>query len=256
MAVACAPIMRGEKTPGSFAWFDLITNSPQVSKAFYGELFDWRFAQGVDPKVEVITHNRALIGGLVTISGANAQTPEARWQPVLSVDNTPAASHRARAAGGRLIGTAFAGPTGTLAALEDPTGAKLTLYDGNEGVPLGKSPEPGSWVWVDLLSPDTHAAKGFYQDLADFQTRREPRQGIDGYWVFTTGNKDRGGLIYVPRAQASPMWLPYVLVRDLDATIAKATDLGAKLAERQQNVAILIDPAGAAIGLAQHAMQN
>ncbi len=253
LVAACSPVMRDEKTPGSFAWFDLMTDSPKVSREFYAALFNWRFVQSGEDNVLVITRGRTLIGGMVVIDGEDAQANEARWQPVLSVSSTQAASARARAAGGHQIGAGFAGPTGALAAFQDPTGARLTLYDGTEGVLLGASPEIGTWVWVDLLTPSTSTAKNFYRKVVDFDTRSETRRGTNNYEIFTSGTKDRGGLIQVRRDQASPMWLPYVLVGNIDDAIAKATGLGAQLATRQGDVAILIDPANAVIGLAQHA---
>ena len=251
LAAACGPIMRSDKTPGSFAWFDLITDAPAVSRAFYAEMFGWRFSQGRKDNVQVITQSRSLIGGMVTIAGEDVQASEARWQPVLSVADSQVASDRARASGGRQIGQGYQGPSGGLAAFRDPLGAWLTLYDGPEGVPLGQAPEVGTWVWVDLLTTNPRAARAFYQNVAGFETRSEERAGATGYTVFTSQSKDRGGMIKVTRDQASPMWLPYVLVANVEGAIAKATGLGARLVARKEDIAVLIDPSGAAFGIAE-----
>ncbi|SLN41658.1 27 kDa antigen Cfp30B [Falsiruegeria litorea R37] len=251
LIIACTPVMRSEKTPGSFAWFDLITDVPAVSQSFYSRLFGWQFAQGRTDNIQLITNGRILVGGMVTIEDTNEQTPETRWQPVLSVTDTAAASTRAQTSGGQQIGSIFAGPNGTLAAVRDPGGAPVTLYDGTEGIPLGSEPPPGSWVWVDLLTPDPGAAETFYRNVSGFETRVGDRSDTGKFRVFTSDGKDRGGLIRVSRKQASHMWLPYVLVENLGDTIDMATKLGARLAVRGGDLAILIDPAGAAFGIAQ-----
>lgn len=244
---ACAPSMRAEKSPGSFAWFDLVTTQPQAAQSFYSQLFGWRFEDSPSERVDVITNGRRLVGGLVTAEEGNGS----RWKPVLSVSETETAVAIAKGKGGKLIDPIVPTTRGTLAAITDPTGAPLTLYDGDEGIPLGSSPRDGEWVWADLLTPDTNSAKAFYRALVGFDTRLEERPGLDRFEIFTLADHDRGGLIKVTRKQANPGWLPYIQVADLDQTLARAQELGGTVAVRQDDVAVLQDPTGAAIGVAQ-----
>lgn len=245
--VACAPAMRSEKSPGSFAWFDLVTSQPQVAQSFYSQLFGWQFDDSPSDRVDVITNGRRLVGGLVTAENGSGSS----WKPVLSVSETETAVAIAKSKGGKLVDPIVPTTRGTLAAITDPSGAPLTLYDGDEGIPLGTSPRNGEWVWADLLTPDTSRAKTFYRALVGFGTRLEERPGLDRFEIFTLADHDRGGLIKVTRQQANPGWLPYIQVADLDQTLARARELGGTVAIRQDDVAILQDPTGAAIGVAQ-----
>ena len=46
-------------------------------------------------------------------------------------------------------------------------------------------------------------------------------------------------------------WLPYVSVSDVAATAKKAESLGAKQLIRDERLAVLLDPTGAAFGIQQ-----
>ncbi len=243
LLAACSGAMRSEQVPGSFAWFDLVTEAPETAEKFYGQLFGWSFAKGPVENSKTISGNGEFIGGLVSVSG-DENRAESQWQPVLSVTNTMDTLATVKSSGGRLSEQPVQTSNGTFAAILDPSRAPVTLYDGTAGIVLGGSARLNTWVWVDLLTNDTTRAKRFYRSVAGMETRK-----TGANTVFVSGDAIRGGLVYLRRSQVEPNWLPFVLVGDLGATIAKAEGLGAGVLIKDDYSAILLDPTGAAIGV-------
>jgi predicted enzyme related to lactoylglutathione lyase len=87
----------------------------------------------------------------------------------------------------------------------------------------------GHFAWYELLTTDVAAAGAFYGqvvgwDVKDASTTRQ------AYTVFTAGNAPMGGLLELPeegrRLGATPRWVGYVSVDDMDATAAQIRRLG------------------------------
>ncbi|MGC3992338.1 MAG: VOC family protein [Chthoniobacteraceae bacterium] len=64
-----------------------------------------------------------------------------------------------------------------------------------------------------------------------------------------------GGVMAVPAPGVPPHWLNYVMVANLEASVAKAKELGASVCLEPMSIgqagriAIIVDPQGASIGL-------
>ena len=78
------------------------------------------------------------------------------------------------------------------------------------------------------------------------------------YSMFKSGDRAVGGMITLPSdAESMPvMWMPYVTVEDLEASVARAKELGATVHKDVTTIqmgrfVILADPQGAIIGLWQ-----
>ena len=69
--------------------------------------------------------------------------------------------------------------------------------------------------------------------------------------VSMTGDTARSGMVEIPFEHADPIWLPYVQVADIEQTLKRSGELGGELFFRLGDTAILLDPAGAAIGVQQ-----
>ena len=123
------------------------------------------------------------------------------------------------------------------------------------------SDEPlvGKFVWYDLITDDADAARRFYGGLFGwtFETTQGPLG--DDYLLVRDDGVYIGGI--VTRADPSDniefsRWLPYVSVADVDASADRARAAGAQvvvapLDVRLGRVAAIVDPEGAAIGLAR-----
>lgn len=103
--------------------------------------------------------------------------------------------------------------------------------------------EVGMPYWVDLMSSEPRKSRQFYTELLgwEFRDRLARVEGLPVAGVIeASGN-------------TPDTWVTYFYAPDLDATVARARDLGARvLAETTTDlgaIAILSDPAGALLGL-------
>lgn len=127
---------------------------------------------------------------------------------------------------------------------------------------LGRqSPRPehiGAFVWHDLVTADPPGARLFYTSL--FGWTFEDGNGIDpGYAIIWHEGRPIGGL--VPRqageAGSTPaQWITYVAVADVDTAATAVLRAGGRIfrgplnARKDLRVAVVMDPQGAALGLA------
>ena len=115
---------------------------------------------------------------------------------------------------------------------------------------------PGTFSSVDLATSDSDAAKSFYGALFGWQS--EDMDGAGGtYTIFRLDGKHVAGCFEGAGGGAGvpPHWNSYVTVQDVDASVAKATELGGSVLMQAQDVAqigrmaVIADPAGAGVAL-------
>ena len=118
---------------------------------------------------------------------------------------------------------------------------------------------PGIISWNELMTRDAEASAKFYAALFGW-TREDKDMGGSTYALFKTEGRPVGGMVVLPpEAESMPvMWMGYVTVENLEASIAKAVELGAELHKGTTTIpmgsfAILSDPQGAVFGLWQFA---
>jgi len=118
---------------------------------------------------------------------------------------------------------------------------------------------PGIISWNELMTRDAAASTKFYSGLFGW-THEEMDMGGATYTVFKTGERSVAGMIkYPPDAESMPvMWMNYITVTNLEASVAKAGELGGKVlkdvtAMSMGRFAIVRDPQGAVFGLWQFA---
>lgn len=114
----------------------------------------------------------------------------------------------------------------------------------------------GRFVWFDLMTTDVAAAQEFYTTVAGwtvtpFEAFEEP------YDMWTAGEKPIGGAMKLPdeavAGGAPPHWLGYVQVSDVDATVARARELGGATLMEPADIptigrfAVIQDPFGAVV---------
>ncbi|HEY5915410.1 MAG TPA: VOC family protein [Verrucomicrobiae bacterium] len=124
-------------------------------------------------------------------------------------------------------------------------------------------PKIGEFSWNELTTTDAPAAEAFYTELFGWKAEPFNPAGMasDGppYIVFKTAPKGLGvgGMMACPTPGTPAQWHAYVIVKNVDATLAQAARLGAKVLMPAMDVpevgrvAMIRDPQGAAIGLHQ-----
>ena len=112
------------------------------------------------------------------------------------------------------------------------------------------------FVHVELNTTNVPKAKAFYAKLFDWKLSDLPMPTPGGnYTMIDVGKGTGGGMMKQMMPDASSAWLPYVLVKDIDAATKKAKKLRARILKDVTEVkgmgwlSILEDPTGAMIGL-------
>ena len=110
------------------------------------------------------------------------------------------------------------------------------------------------FVHVELQTQDLGKAKKFYQELFSWKLQDIPEMG---YTMIQAAEGPGGGMMKNPVQGAPSHWLAYVRVDNVTASTKKAKSLGAKVVKDVTEVpghgwfSVIVDPAGAAVGLWQ-----
>jgi hypothetical protein len=87
----------------------------------------------------------------------------------------------------------------------------------------------GRFVWYELMTTDTGAAKAFYGSVVGWGSEDASVPGIE-YTSFTADGVPVGGLMSQPdevrKMGAPPSWSGYIAVDDVDAATARVKELG------------------------------
>ena len=243
---------------GSFVWYDLMSTNVDRSLDFYTQLFGWTNTPMEMPGLG--TYQRLSTRG-IPLGGINRLDPTygipSYWVPYVSVSDVDATCD----AGKRGFGTVRVAPTdipqvGRFAVLGDPKGASIALLRMIDEMPPLPSPPPdGHVAWVELMTSDADAVKGFYADLFRWGARAQ-QMPMGTYHVFSPrGKRPRGHDANASRESAVLCVALYFLTRDVDALVQRAQALGASVLVPADDVpgvgriAVLGDPTGAMFGL-------
>jgi len=240
--------------PGDFCWIELATTDQNAAKQFYGSLFGWianDMPMGPDSFYTIFRlDGRDSSAGYTLTPQETGQNAPPHWNLYIAVENADDAANKAVGLGAKLLAPAFdVFDAGRMAVLQDPTGAIFTVWQAKKNAGIGIKDDPGAFCWADLNTPDRARAKEFYSAL--FGWTILPGEGKDdsGYLHITNGEKMIGGI--PPTQPGPPHWLIYISVADVDASSAKAKELGAKFylepmsMEGVGRMAVLADPQGA-----------
>jgi len=243
--------------PGKFVWFEHVSNDVAKARAFYEPLFNWHVeAMPMGDQTYSMIHNGdAGIGGMVAADAG----PPARWMSYLSVLDVDTSFMAATRAGARpLMPPTDFGQVGRGAAIVDPTGAAVSLWNGsNADRPDVPKAAVGDWTWNELWTGDAKKALAFYEKVFGYSHETMQMGGDAGpYHILKSRDgKMRAGLMASSMKDAPTMWLPYVEVADCDAAAAKAQKLGAQQAVPPTDIpnigrfAVFVDPTGAGIAV-------
>ena len=87
----------------------------------------------------------------------------------------------------------------------------------------------GKFVWYDVMTSDTKAAKSFYRSAIGWETK-DSGMPDRSYTLLSIGTDTVGGLMPIPedarRAGVPPMWMGYIGVDDVDAYAKRVKTAG------------------------------
>lgn len=120
---------------------------------------------------------------------------------------------------------------------------------------------PGEFCWADLGTTDVTGAKLFYQALFGWKAKDVPMGNGEYYSIMRVSGKDACALYPMQDVQrkkkAPPSWLPYIAIKEVDATVKSAKAARGKVIMGPMDVmdqgrqAVMLDPSGAAFSIWQ-----
>jgi predicted enzyme related to lactoylglutathione lyase len=124
----------------------------------------------------------------------------------------------------------------------------------SDSQPADEIPDPavGAIIWTDLTVPDAAGVRDFYEGVVGWTPHEHPMEGYSDYLMATEDGDPISGICYRrgPNADAPPVWLIYVRVADLEASLAAVVAGGGTvLSGPRQGFAVITDPAGASLAL-------
>jgi predicted enzyme related to lactoylglutathione lyase len=105
----------------SFVFMDLRTTDRERSRSFYGQLFGWSTSEAL------FTGSDGPWGGLTQLAEDDERQPQ--WVPYAPVDDLDKALAHAVELGATTVRPRTDLPQGSVAVIEDPTGATLALWE-------------------------------------------------------------------------------------------------------------------------------
>lgn len=222
-------------TPNLPGWIDLGSPDPAASADFYRKVFGWSATAAGGPEDSeqgeylMLGKGEQIVGGL-----GGLQDPEARpeWTVYVRVPDAAAASKTCESLGGSTrVPPMAVGEEGHLAQLTDPTGTEFALWQPGRFTGFSRACEDDSLLWVELYSSDPAAAKSFYGELFGWKTEEYPMpEGSYDMWTTNpgVGTDAFGGMMRNTADMPVPkdMWIPYFMVSDTDATVARTVQAG------------------------------
>jgi predicted enzyme related to lactoylglutathione lyase len=222
---------------------ELNAHDLRAARAFYTQLFGWRF-EARDDEYFYIKSGDALVGGLFRLPPPDVP---AHWLPYVSVGTVEDAAIRCAAAGCKQLVPVMEVDAGRFAIFLDPQGAVFCVWQGRDGELTPAPAAAGSFVWDQLNTPDAASSQSAYARMFDWQVA--PFPGMAELSVFVHGETQ---LASVMQAAGIPAhWLAYVQVDSLGAARERAVAAGGKVMVEEIRVpqlgafSVLQDPEGA-----------
>jgi uncharacterized protein len=248
----------GERRPGKFIWFELVTDDFASASAFYQSVFGWRFLPlpGAPASYTLVQNDGTRVAGMFVHEPGKSSARGARWLTLISVPDVSAAAHYAVKHGGGIVSApARIEGRGTHALLRDPEGALFGVLRTQSGDPPDTPVEDGDFFWIDLFAREPGRAAAFYSGLAGYEiSQRESNAGFTRLVLQSQGFA-RAGIVPRPAELKQSGWLAYVLVGDVASTLAKVAAAQGKVLVKPDpklldgNVAVIADPLGGVLGI-------
>jgi predicted enzyme related to lactoylglutathione lyase len=119
-------------------------------------------------------------------------------------------------------------------------------------------PPIGSIAWHDLTVPDASATRDFYRHVVGWSADPLEMGGYSDYCMKPPAGEVAAGICHARGTNANipPVWLMYIIVANLDTSLAQVRALGGTVVVGPKSMgdnqyAVIRDPAGAVVALYQ-----
>jgi len=134
--------------------------------------------------------------------------------------------------------------------MSDVTDAPRTAANEDSATSTG-----GEFIWYELITPDPVGAKTFYDAVVGWNIEAQPSGEMDYRMIGRADGRMAGGVMRLTDEMAShgarPIWLGYINVDDVDASVASVERAGGKVLLAAFDIpdigriAMVTDPQGA-----------
>ncbi len=246
--------------PGDFCWAEVGTIGVKKTKAFYSELFGWKYD---DRPAGEFTYTIARLKDkdVCGMYELPAQMKEmgipAHWMSYVAVLNTDPVCEKAKQLGAKVLQGPFdVMDVGRMAVLQDPTGATFSIWQAKQHKGAQIMAEAGTPCWFELTTKGVEKAEKFYRDLFGWKSKKGGFEG-DVYLEIIGSSQPMGGMreLKPEHGPVPPHWMIYFTVNDCDGDAKRAAQLGGKVVVPPMSIptvgrfSVLADPAGATFAI-------
>lgn len=247
-----------QHTPGTFCWAEVGTVDAGKTKAFYSELFGWKYT---DKPAGKFVYSMCSLGGK-DLAGLYELAPELlkmgvppHWMSYVAVANADAAAKKILQHGGKIQQGPFdVMDVGRMAICTDPTGATFSIWQAKAHRGASLMGEKGTPCWFELTTQGVDKAEAFYRDVFGWSVKK----GGDYHEITAPGaHAPQGGMMELTphHGPVPPHWKIYFTVEDCDGDTQRVKKLGGKVIVPPMDIpdvgrfSVVSDPAGATFAL-------
>lgn len=235
------------------SWIDHNGPDPAKASEFYRALFGWDIMEG-GPEFggyNLATKEGKPVAGIGPQMGGPGPSS---WATYVNVDSADDVTEKVLAHGGTvLVQPMDVMDQGRMAVFADPAGAVIGIWQPGTMKGAGLVNEHGTLGWNELVTSDVEGSKAFYGAVFGWGHASHEGGPPGGYTEWKVGGRTMGGMMAKPPgmpAEIPSYWGVYFVVPDVDATVAKANELGGGVFlpafdSPQGRIAGIVDPFGA-----------
>jgi len=242
---------------GMFSWIDVMTTDSSVAIPFYTSVFGWTVEEvpsDGDGPYRFFVKDGVPAAGIGEMSDdMKEHGVPSSWNSYIQVSDVDAVHARALELGAEsVVPPMDVMDQGRMAAVADPSGATVSLWQSTAGMDEGTFNEPGRLTWNELVTRDPDAARSFYSDLLGWEwDAMEMPQG--SYWVIMNHERANGGVMRMTDEwpeRVPSHWMVYIGSDDVDASAERVRTAGGTIQVEPMDIAVgrfcvASDPTGA-----------
>lgn len=190
---------------GMFCWVELGTTDPAGAADFYRSVLGWDIHE---MEIPGSTYRTGLVDGDTAAGIYDSQGAPPAWVSYVAVDDVDLSSKKAEDLGATIIvEPADAGTMGRMTVIQDPGGAVVGLWKGNEMAGAQIVNAPGAFCLTQLNTQSPQEASDFYGHVFDWNFRIQDGSGAS-YWGIFVEDELNAGLMKNP-SPGPDNWLVY-----------------------------------------------
>lgn len=220
--------------PGTPCWIELVTADRDQAVAFYGGLFGWTPTEADEQfggYSQFMAGDRPIGGLMPEVEG---MTGPPTWSVYLATPDAEKTAALATEKGGSVVVPPMPLPgLGTMVVVADGSGMAHSGWQAADFAGTASVEAEGDPIWFEAYTGDFGTTRDFLRDVYGWEVHMqgdtdEFRYATNGVMEAATAGLMDGTMFGEGFA---PSWTFYVKVADMDAAVAKVTELGGTITQ-------------------------